>query len=105
MKTVADYIRTIPDFPEPGVMFRDITTILQDAEGLHLAVDGLREALRGVDYDLVVGPESRGFIFGVPLAYAEYKPFIPIRKRRMNSSTDMRRLKSTRTQSNRDRRS
>ena len=50
MKTVADYIRTIPDFPEPGVMFRDITTILQDAEGLHLAVDGLREALRGVDY-------------------------------------------------------
>ena len=45
MKTVADYIRTIPDFPEPGVMFRDITTILQDAEGLHLAVDGLREAL------------------------------------------------------------
>ena len=70
MKTVADYIRTIPDFPEPGVMFRDITTILQDAEGLHLAVDGLREALRGVDYDLVVGPESRGFIFGVPLAYA-----------------------------------
>ena len=80
MKTVADYIRTIPDFPEPGVMFRDITTILQDAEGLHLAVDGLREALRGVDYDLVVGPESRGFIFGVPLAYAEYKPFIPIRK-------------------------
>ena len=80
MKTVADYVRTIPDFPEPGVMFRDITTILQDAEGLHRAVDGLREALKGVDYDVVVGPESRGFIFGVPLAYAEYKPFVPIRK-------------------------
>ena len=81
MKTVADYVRTIPDFPERGVMFRDITTILQDADGLQLAVAGLREELKGLDYDVVVGPESRGFIFGVPVAYAEHKAFVPIRKK------------------------
>ena len=81
MKTVADYVRTIPDFPEKGVMFRDITTILQDADGLQLAVAGLREELKGLDYDVVVGPEARGFIFGVPVAYAEHKAFVPIRKK------------------------
>lgn len=81
MKTVADYVRTIPDFPEEGVMFRDITTILQDADGLQLAVEGLREELKDLHYDVVVGPESRGFIFGVPVAYAEHKGFVPIRKK------------------------
>lgn len=82
MKIVAGYIRTTPDFPEPDVMFRDITIILQNAEGLHLAIDSLREALRDADYDLVVSPESRGFIFGVPLAYTEYRPLVPIQKQR-----------------------
>ena len=73
-------VRTIPDFPEKGILFRDITTVLKDAEGLRLAVDALADSLRGVDHDLVAGPESRGFIFGVPLAYMIGKGFIPVRK-------------------------
>lgn len=81
MKTIADYIRTIPDFPKPGIMFRDITTILQDPDGLNLAISKLEESLEGVDYDIVVGPESRGFIFGVPVAYAQHKGFVPVRKK------------------------
>lgn len=80
MKELKDYVRSIPDFPEPGIIFRDVTTILQDAEGLHLAVDLLAKELEGVDYDLVVGPESRGFIFGVPVAYQQRKGFVPVRK-------------------------
>ena len=69
MKKLEEYVRSIPDFPEPGIIFRDITTILQDADGLQLAIDGIQKSLEGVDYDIVVGPESRGFIFGVPVAY------------------------------------
>ena len=60
MKKLEEYVKSIPDFPEPGIIFRDITTILQDPDGLHLAVDGLLKTLEGVDYDVVVGPESRG---------------------------------------------
>ena len=81
MKKLEEYVRSIPDFPEPGIIFRDITTILQDPDGLHLAVDGLLKTLEGVDYDVVVGPESRGFIFGVPVAYAAHKGFVPVRKK------------------------
>ncbi len=81
MKKVEDYVRSIPDFPEPGIIFRDITTILQDPDGLKLAVDGLLERLKDVEYDVVVGPESRGFIFGVPVAYERHKGFIPVRKK------------------------
>lgn len=81
MKTVADYVRTIPDFPEPGIMFRDVTSVIQDPEGLKLSVDGLVDLVKDVDFDLVVGPESRGFIFGVPVAYAMNKGFVPIRKK------------------------
>ena len=81
MKKLEEYVRSIPDFPEPGIIFRDITTILQDPDGLHLAVDGLLKTLEGVDYDVVVGPESRGFIFGVPVAYAQHKSFVPVRKK------------------------
>ena len=80
MKKVEDYVRSIPDFPEPGIIFRDITTVLQDPDGLKLAIDGLKERLDGVDFDVVVGAESRGFIFGVPIAYNLHKPFVPIRK-------------------------
>ena len=79
MKSIEEYVRSIPDFPEPGIIFRDVTSVLQDAEGLHLAIDLLQK--KGVDFDLVVGPESRGFIFGVPIAYNLHKPFIPIRKK------------------------
>ena len=81
MKRVEDYVRSIPDFPEPGIIFRDVTTILQDADGLHLAVDGILDSLKDVDFDVVVGPESRGFIFGVPVAYALHKGFVPVRKK------------------------
>ena len=81
MKKLEDYVTSIPDFPEPGIIFRDVTTILQDADGLSLAVDGVRGMLKDVDYDVVVGPESRGFIFGVPVAYAEHKGFVPVRKK------------------------
>ena len=80
MKKVEDYVRSIPDFPEKGIIFRDITTVIQSPEGLKLAIDGINEKLKGVDYDVVVGPESRGFIFGVPVAYANGKGFVPVRK-------------------------
>ncbi len=81
MKKLEDYVTSIPDFPEEGIIFRDVTTILEDPDGLTLAVDGIREMLKGVEYDAVVGPESRGFIFGVPVAYAEHKGFVPVRKK------------------------
>lgn len=81
MKKLEDYVRSIPDFPEPGIIFRDVTSILQDADGLQLAIDGLLKQLDGLDFDLVVGPESRGFIFGVPVAYALHKAFVPVRKK------------------------
>lgn len=81
MKRVEDYVRSIPDFPEPGIIFRDVTTILQDGDGLHLAIDKLIEMVDGLDFDVVVGPESRGFIFGVPVAYALHKGFVPVRKK------------------------
>lgn len=81
MKSIEEYVRSIPDFPEPGIIFRDVTSVLQDAEGLHLAIDLMQEKLEGIDFDVVVGPESRGFIFGVPIAYNLRKPFIPIRKK------------------------
>ncbi len=81
MKTVADYVRTIPDFPEPGIMFRDVTTVIQDKDGLKLAIDELSDLVKNDDFDVVVGPESRGFIFGVPVAYKLGKAFVPVRKK------------------------
>ena len=81
MKTVADYIRTIPDFPEPGIMFRDVTSVIQDPDGLVLAIDEMDKTLDGIEYDVVVGPESRGFIFGIPIAYKNHKSFVPVRKK------------------------
>ena len=81
MKKLEDYVTSIPDFPEPGIIFRDITTILQDGEGLHQAVDQLIDMTDGLDLDQVVGLASRGFIFGVPVAYALRKGFVPVRKK------------------------
>lgn len=81
MKPIEEYVRSIPDFPESGIIFRDVTSVLQDADGLHLAVDLMQEKLEGVEFDVIAGPESRGFIFGVPIAYNLRKPFIPIRKK------------------------
>lgn len=81
MKTLEDYVITIPDFPEPGIMFRDITSILQDKDGLHLAIDQLQDSLKEVAFDQIAAPESRGFIFGMPIAYNLGKSFVPIRKK------------------------
>ena len=81
MKKLEDYVRSIPDFPEPGIIFRDITSILQDADGLRLAIDSMQELLKGVDFDVIVGAESRGFVFGAPIAYNLHKPFVLIRKK------------------------
>lgn len=81
MKKLEEYVTSIPDFPEPGIIFRDITTILQDGDGLHQAIEQLVGMVDGLDFDLVVGPESRGFIFGVPVAYALHKGFVPVRKK------------------------
>ena len=74
------HIRTIPDFPIPGIQFRDITTVLKDPTVLRASIHAMEEHLMGIDFDLVIGPESRGFIFGVPLAMSMNKGFIPARK-------------------------
>jgi len=81
MKKIEDYIRTIPDYPEPGIMFRDITTVVQDPEGLKLAIDSLQKDIEGLDFDVIVGAESRGFVFGMPLAYNLGKGFVMVRKK------------------------
>ena len=81
MKKLEDYIITIPDFPEPGIMFRDVTGVLDSAEGFQLAIEELMKLLDGVEFDTIAGVESRGFIFGTPLAYRAGKKFVPIRKK------------------------
>ena len=81
MKRIEDYVISIPDFPEPGIIFRDITGILRDADGLKLSIDKIQEMLEGVEFDAVLGLESRGFIFGMPIAYNLHKAFIPVRKK------------------------
>lgn len=80
MKQLEEYVKSIPDFPEKGVIFRDVTTVLQDKDGLKLAIDQMQKKLEGLEFDFVLGPESRGFIFGVPLAYNLNKAFVPVRK-------------------------
>lgn len=80
-KKLEDYVRSIPDFPEKGILFRDVTSVLQDAEGFKLAIDSLIGLLDGVNFDVIVGAESRGFIFGAPIAYALHKPLILVRKK------------------------
>lgn len=81
MKKLEDYVLTIPDFPEKGIMFRDVTSVLQDADGLQLAIDTMQDMVKDLDIDVVVGAESRGFIFGTPIAYNLHKPFVLIRKK------------------------
>ena len=81
MKKLEEYVRSIPDFPEEGIIFRDVTSVLQDADGLQLAIDTMQDLIKDIDYDVVVGAESRGFIFGAPIAYNNHKPFVLIRKK------------------------
>jgi adenine phosphoribosyltransferase len=73
-------IRDIPDFPKPGIMFRDITTLLSNPEGLSYTIDSLAEKCSEMSADYILGMESRGFIFGAPLAYKMGMGFIPVRK-------------------------
>ena len=81
MKKLEEYVRSIPDFPEEGIIFRDVTSVLQDADGLQLAIDSMQDLIKDLEFDVVAGPESRGFIFGTPLAYINKKPFVLIRKK------------------------
>ena len=81
MKKIEEYVVSIPDFPEKGIIFRDVTSVLQDAEGLHLAIDEIQKRLEGVEFDVIAGTESRGFIFGMPVAYNLNKPFVLVRKK------------------------
>ena len=81
MKKIEEYVKSIPDLPEKGIIFRDVTSVLQDADGLHLAIDEMQKFLEGVDFDVIAGTESRGFIFGVPIAYNLHKAFVPVRKK------------------------
>lgn len=81
MKKLEEYVRSIPDFPEEGIIFRDVTSVLQDADGLHLAIGTMQDLVKDLDLDVIAGPESRGFIFGAPIAYNLHKPFVLIRKK------------------------
>ena len=81
MEKLESYIRSIPDFPQEGIIFRDITSVLEQPESLKLSIDEIISRLEGVDFDVVVGPESRGFVFGMPVAYALNKSFAMVRKK------------------------
>jgi adenine phosphoribosyltransferase len=80
MDNLKKLIREVPDFPKPGINFYDITTLLKDPTGLEETIDALTESCRGMSIDTVIGVESRGFIFGAPLAYQLGVGFIPVRK-------------------------
>ena len=80
MKKIEDYVRSIKDFPEEGIIFRDVTTVISDPDGLKLGIDKMQELI-DTDYDIVVGLEARGFIFGTPIAYNMNKAFVPVRKK------------------------
>ena len=81
MNKIEEYIVSIPDFPEEGIIFRDITSLLGNADGLQLAIDEMAALLDGLEFDVIAGLESRGFLLGMPIAYKLHKPFIPIRKK------------------------
>lgn len=81
MKKLEEYVRSIPDFPEPGIIFRDVTSVIQDPDGLHLAIDEMEALVKDTDAQVIVGAESRGFIFGAPIAYNLHKSFVLARKK------------------------
>ncbi|MDD4185850.1 MAG: adenine phosphoribosyltransferase [Candidatus Methanomethylophilaceae archaeon] len=81
MKDIKTFVKTIPDFPKPGIQFRDVTTIAENPEGMRIAIDGIVDMLKDLDFNLVVGSESRGFLFGAPVAYAMDKGFVMVRKK------------------------
>ena len=81
MKKLEEYVRSIPDFPMEGIIFRDVTSVVQDPDGFSLAVDTMQDLVADLEYDVVAGAESRGFIFGAPIAYKQHKPLVLIRKK------------------------
>lgn len=80
MKKLEEYITSINDFPKKGIIYRDVTSVLEDKKGLKLAIDSMQDLIKNIDFDVVVAPESRGFIFGMPIAYNLNKGFVPVRK-------------------------
>jgi adenine phosphoribosyltransferase len=80
IRELQDHIRTVPDFPRPGISFKDITPLIEDGRALHLAVDSLAEATEGIEYDRILSAEARGFVFGTALAYRAKKGLILARK-------------------------
>ena len=78
---IADYIAEIPDYPKPGILFRDITTLLADGEAFHEAIEQMAAKVADLDFDVIIGSEARGFLFGTPLAYKLHKPFALVRKK------------------------
>ena len=80
MKKLEEYITSINDFPKKGIIYRDVTSVLEDKDGLKLAIDGMQDLIKNIDFEVVVAPESRGFIFGMPIAYNLNKGFVPVRK-------------------------
>ena len=81
MKDLKDYVRSIPGFPKPGIIFRDITTLINDADGFHQAIDDMCDKVKDIDFDVIAGAEARGFIFGAAMAYKMHKPLVLIRKK------------------------
>ena len=80
-KKIEDYIISVPDFPKPGIVFRDVTGILSNPDALRLTLQALCEILEKYEFDAVAGLEARGFMFGVSIAQHFHKPFIPVRKK------------------------
>ena len=80
MKRLEEYITSINDFPKKGIIYRDVTSVLEDKDGLKLAIDSMQVLIKNIDFEVVVAPESRGFIFGMPIAYNLNKGFVPVRK-------------------------
>ena len=78
---IADDIAAMPDYPKPGVLFRDTTTMLADGEAFHEAIEQMAAKVSDLDFDLIIGSEARGFLFGTPLAYKLHKPFALVRKK------------------------
>ena len=81
MKKIEDYIRSVPDFPKKGIMFRDITSALQDKEGLKLTIDSMERIIKDMEPTVIAGTEARGFLLGMPVAYNLSLPFVPVRKK------------------------
>ena len=81
MKKLEEYIRTVPDFPKKGIMFRDITAALQDKDGLKLSIDSIEKIIKDMNPTVIAGAEARGFLLGMPVAYNLSIPFVPVRKK------------------------